>query len=159
VSIGYECNLFFINGNDQNSTNIYKIGFDIQGYDFWNNNDIGIFVKASMFPFIDSGKFLPISLKSIVGVGFRKNFNNKNALQFGLGLTDLSYSSVGLFKFGLGGEIMYKHDFTDRIFLSIGFDLTNYFVIATSSDKNNYNIFGIQPFINVGMNFGNKKTM
>jgi hypothetical protein len=159
ISIGYESNIFFANGNNKNYTDIYKIGFDIQCYDFWNNHDIGIFAKMSIFPFIDSGKFLPVSLESIGGVGFRKVFNNKNALQFGLGLTDLSYRSDGIFKFGLGGEIMYKYDFTNRIFLSIGFDLTNYFVIATSPDKNNYNIFGIQPFLNVGMNFGNKKTI
>jgi hypothetical protein len=159
VSIGYECNLFFVNGNNQNATNIHKIGFDIRAYDFWNYNDIGVFAKIGIFPFIDSGKFLPINGKPIMGVGFRKIFNNENALQFGFGLTEITYSSEGIFGFGLGGEILYKHDFTNKVFLSIGLDVTNDFRIAISSDRNNYNIFGIQPFINVGINFGNKKTI
>jgi len=153
ISIGYENNIRFLNlyNYDENYTEIYKVGIGLRGAYFWDNN-IGIFSKMSVFSFITSNEFLPIILKSIAGIGFRKNINNKMALFFGLGLTEMIYDSIGLFKFGIGGEIMFKYNFNDKIYVGTGFDLTNDFMIKLNNDQNSYNIFGIQPFINIGIN-------
>jgi hypothetical protein len=141
-----------------------------------------------LFPITDTieSNYNPIVLGDfILGPGFRYNFSEKLKLRFGIGF-NLNYFSfldrinndkkfsdhrIGL---GIGGDMGIKYDLTDSFYLDFGialtYDFANYRWIQSTGDNwkntkqetsgwiNNYSMFGIRPYISIGINMYQEKA-
>ena len=120
-----------------------------------------------------------VSSDFLLGPGFKYRLNEKLALHYGIGLNltlfnffDRASDNVksmdqrtGL---GIGGDIGLKFDITDIVYLNIGatlnYNFANYRVAESTTDNwtntrrdssgwvNNFSMFGIRPYIAVGVN-------
>jgi outer membrane protein W len=140
-----------------------------------------------LFPVIDTieSNYNPIvQADFILGPGFRYNINEKLKLRFGIGLNvnyfalldriddDKKFANwrIGL---GIGGDIGLKYDLTDAFYLDFGialdYNFADYRWIESTIDNwtntkreasgwiNNYSVFGIRPYIGIGINLYQEK--
>jgi len=147
TSVGFEYGKFFENINEddeQLESTMISPGFSYSEYRFLNNSGSGTFSHTS-FLFPKSGSSsdgtvtvtadfsdfdIMIQLGLIVGPGFRYRFNNIFNIYYGLGLSYLqslamyegNNSTVLLlgYNFGAGGNIGFKFNITDSLYLDIG---------------------------------------
>jgi hypothetical protein len=163
LSGGYEGGFFFENGNYISVTDVnaderinYN-GINTNFFNFWNDNNIGMFFKVNMYPpTFRGGEISVFYIQLLFGPEFRYIINESSILNFGIGLTDFQFDSFGNIFIGLAGEVGYKYNISKFIFLNAGLDITNKFLFYT--EKNNAIRFGIHPFLNIGVNiFGGDK--
>jgi hypothetical protein len=129
---------------------------------------------------IESNYNQVFSADFLMGPGFKYQINEKLTLHYGIGLNfnifnfldrandnDKSWDQrIGL---GIGGDVGLKYNITDTVYLNIGTALTynfaNYRKADSTTDNwtntrrdssgwmNNFSMFGIRPYIAIGVNF------
>ena len=125
-----------------------------------------------------------ISVDLTSGPGFRHRFNEKLLLHYGIGLNFGAFGFLDIgrdemrsldqrFSLGIGGDVGLKFDITNAVYLNIGtalnFNFLEYRLARSTTDNwtntrqdfsgwNTNYMFGIRPYIAVGVNFYNKKT-
>jgi len=161
-----------------------SLGFDVGLYNFFNRKDIGLFMNAYYFiPLVNSlpTVYAPIiQYGFLLGPGFRYNINETMKLHFGVGfnmqLINFYRAGNGQLKLydsrvilGIGGDVGFKYELTDIIYLNFGAKLSlnfaNYMTTESSIDNwetaiidsygwvNNYLMFEARPYFAVGFNF------
>jgi len=192
-SIGYEQGFFLDTYSNQITTidtNTASEGINISGYRFLKDN-IGLFVHGSFLSlknicymdnnglsyidFTDYG--FNMQLGFLIGFAYKIELTNDFKIYFGIGFSYLSslmgFPGVGnvsyensTSSYGIGGDIGFKIDLTDRFFLRfgsiLGFDFLRYSDLvtytgaaATSSSSgfdNNFIMFCVRPYLSVGIN-------
>jgi hypothetical protein len=121
-----------------------------------------------------------VSADFILGPGFKYRINEKFTLHYGIGLSfnlfqfldrvnDNAKSTEQRYGLGIGGDVGLKFDITDIVYLNLGttlnYNFANYRVAESTTDNwtntrpdssgwmNNFSMFGIRPYIAVGVNY------
>lgn len=189
MSIGYEHGNFLetvsSNGVSIKST-ITSPGIQFSAYTFYNNSNSGIFIHDS-FLFPKTGSISNdintisvdfsvydylVQIGMILGPGFKLPIDEKLNLYYGIGISllqtsgsidDNSYYYILLaYNIGVGGNVGFKYDFSEAMYLDVGvianYDFKNYTsVSSTYGDAegwaNNYSMLSARPYVAIGFNF------
>jgi hypothetical protein len=172
-SVGFSWGNYFNSGTDIGDFYSGSPGIDLSSYGFYNQRNIGFFSKLGiMFPVVDTienGYSPKFQMDYILGVGFRHEINENLNLHFGVGpnLNMYLLKTVGSnelrFSLGIGGDIGFKKDLTDSVYIDFGTTLSYDFVTFRVVNSANYygtdtkkwiadSFFGIRPYIALGFN-------
>jgi len=123
-----------------------------------------------------SSSFFLLQAGMIVGLGFRYDLSEKLKLKYAVGIdflvdTNIYTENTPLYgnaiygiqswNFGIGGDVGVKFDITNTVFLSAGsiftFDFISFMLMDTPYGESsgwamNFYMFGVRPYISVGMN-------
>jgi hypothetical protein len=174
-SVGFSWGHYFNSGTDIGDFSFGSPGIDFSEYGFYNQKNIGSFINVGlMFPVVDTienGYSPKVQMDVIFGVGFRHKIKENLNLHFGVGPNVNMYglktvgSSEVRFSLGIGGDIGFKKDLTDSIYIDFGSKLSYDFVTFRVVKSANYyggtdtkrkwitnSFFGIRPYIALGFN-------
>jgi hypothetical protein len=184
LGIGANFGNYFQNDSDLGNFYAGSSGINFSAYAFPNHKkNIGLFINFGLlFPVlntIEDNYDLVTKSEYIFGPVFRHNINEKIKLYYGIGINfyfsyflndvndNIKYSDYRT-GFGIGGDVGFKYDITDIVYINIGTTLVYNFVSARTAESttdnwtntrldfngwsNNFSMFGIRPYIAIGLN-------
>jgi hypothetical protein len=176
MSLGFEFSNYFENIADSRNTWVGSPGANLNFYFFGHQKKLGFFNRNSfLFPVAKTGTSNDFTygtqMAFVIGPAFRHAFNDRLALQTGLGVNitgiyveydEGAYTyPVSSMALGVGGDLGLKLDLTDVIFINIGgafsFNFLNTFTVKSMPQVvenwlNNYMAVEVKPYICVGIN-------
>jgi hypothetical protein len=147
-----------------NYGNYFKLGTSLKN-DYLGSPGVNLgvyrFFYKNIGMFFNIGLFFPVLQNELnIGPCFRYDFNEKLKVHFGVGLNVNMYlldignnnrsSADDRIGIGVGGDIGLKYDITDVVYIDFGTTLAYNF--------GDYSIFGIKPYIAIGINSYQEKA-